>query len=76
MDFDEERKKADALLRALGPGAIQRASDQADFASVHGNHARAAYWRRVTALIAAKSPVSLKSEASTDILPSLPGGHA
>jgi len=67
VDFDEERKKADALLHALGAGAIQRASDQADCASLHGNHARAAYWRRVTALIAARSPVSLKSESAQSL---------
>ena len=62
MDFDAERKKADALLRALGPDAIQRTSDQADCASLHGNEERAAYWRRVTALIAVSSPTSLNSE--------------
>ena len=67
MNFDDERKKADALLHALGPDAIQRASDQADFASLHGNHERAAYWRRVTALIAARSPVSLKAEPAQSL---------
>jgi len=62
LDFDAERKKADALLHALGPDAIQRTSDQADCASLHGNEERAAYWRRVTAHIAVLSPMSLGSE--------------
>jgi len=51
LDFDAERKKANALLLALGPAALQRVSNQADTASLYGNNERAAYWRRVMALI-------------------------
>jgi hypothetical protein len=57
--YEAERKEADALLLALGPTAIQRASDQADNAELAGDYEGASYWRRVTALIAALSPTSL-----------------
>ena len=61
MDYESERKEADALLLALGPAAIQRASDLADSAAEFGDHELATYLRRITALIAASSSTSLKS---------------
>ena len=60
--YEAERKEADALLLALGPVAIQRASNQADNAELAGDREGASYWRRVTAIIATLSPGALKSE--------------
>jgi hypothetical protein len=50
LDLDAEWKTANGLLLAIGDDAVQHASDQADDASLHGEHERAAYWRRITAL--------------------------
>ena len=61
MEFETERKEADALLLAFGPVALQRASDYADDAELAGDKERAKYWRRITALIAVLSPTGLKS---------------
>lgn len=61
LDFESERREADALFLAFGSVAIQRASDYADDAELAGDGERATYWRRITALIAALSPTGLKS---------------
>jgi hypothetical protein len=52
VDFEAEREDVDAFLPALGPIAVQRASDQADCAWRDGDYETAAYWRRITALFA------------------------
>jgi len=61
LDFEAERREADALLLAFGPVAIQRASDYADDAELAGDEDRATYWRRITALIVTLSPTRFNS---------------
>ena len=53
VEFEAEVKTAIAMLATFGPEAAQRASRQADEASLSGNLQNAARWRRVTAHILA-----------------------
>jgi hypothetical protein len=55
LNFEAEKKKAEAMLLSFGRSAAQRASDHADRESLSGNHEKAAYWRRIMALIAGAS---------------------
>jgi hypothetical protein len=50
-ELNAEKKMAEAMVSTFGRDAAQRASDNAYLEALVCNDDRAAYWRRVTALL-------------------------